>query len=98
MAYEAGSGICGTVKLRTKGIPIYSQDKNGEITTYHDVCILGVKWMDKRVMAAFCTINDNSIVKFQRHTNTSREGVESIRSQQSFTITIPTWEVLTRWI
>ena len=71
MAYEAGSGICGSVKLSKKGIPIYSQDKNGEVTTCHDVCILGVKWMNKRVMAAISTIDDDSIVKFQRHMNTS---------------------------
>ena len=30
-------------------------------------------------MAALSTIDDDSIVKFQRHTNTSREGVESIQ-------------------
>ena len=31
-------------------------------------------------MAAISTIDDDSVVKFQRHTNTSREGVESIQN------------------
>ena len=38
--------------------------KKGEITTYHDIYILGVKWMHKRVMVALCTIDNDSIVKF----------------------------------
>ena len=35
--------------------------------------------MNERVFDAFSTIDDDSIVKFQRHTNTAQERVESIQ-------------------
>ena len=38
------------------------------MTTYCDVCILGVKWMDKEVVATLSTVDDCSIVEFQGHT------------------------------
>ena len=37
------------------------------MTIYHDVCIAGVKWMDKKVVAALFTVDDYSTVEFQGH-------------------------------
>ena len=37
------------------------------MTIYHDVWIVGVKWMDKEVVATLPTVDDYSIVEFQRH-------------------------------
>ena len=38
------------------------------MTIYHDVCIVGVKWMDKEVVATLSTVDNYFIVEFQRHT------------------------------
>ena len=38
------------------------------MTTYHDVYILGVKWMDNKVVADLFTVDYYSIVEFQGHT------------------------------
>ena len=37
------------------------------MTIYHDVCIVGVKWIDKEVVATLPTVHDYSIVEFQGH-------------------------------
>ena len=54
--------------------------------------------MNKRVMAALCTIDDNSKSWFKDTPILPEREWRASRSQQSFTITIPTWEVLTRWV
>ena len=38
------------------------------MTIYHDVYIVGVKWMDKEVVATLSTVDNYSIVEFQGHT------------------------------
>ena len=80
--YENGSGSCGTVRLNIKGIPDWFKRKHvekGEVITYRDGCILGIKWMDKRVVAALSTIDDDSMVEIQRRTSACQEGIETIQ-------------------
>ena len=65
MLFEKGCGSCGTVKLNRQGIPKSFQMKKlkkGEIATYKDGCVLGLKWMDKRQVAVLSTIHDCTIV------------------------------------
>ena len=46
--------------------------QKGEVIKCHDGGILGMKWMDKRVVSALSTIDDNSMVEIQR-TSACRE-------------------------
>ena len=41
-------------------------------------CILGIKWIDKRVVAALSTIDDDSMVEIQRRTSACSDGIETI--------------------
>ena len=80
--YENGSGRCGTVRLNRKGIPDWFKRKHvekGEVITYRDGCILVIKWMDKRVVAALSTIDDDSMVEIQRRTSACQEEIETIQ-------------------
>ena len=78
---KKGSGSCGTVRLNRKGIPDWFKRKRiekGKVITYRDGCILGIKWMDKRVVAALSTIDDDSMVEIQRRTSACRDRIETI--------------------
>ena len=82
MLFEKGCGSCGTVRLNRRGIPKSFQLKKlkkGEITTYKDGCVLGLKWMDKCPVAVLSTIHDFTMVDKQRRTQSSEEGVEVIQ-------------------
>lgn len=65
--FKLGSGSCGTVRTNRKGIPIDFKNKKlqkGEMTTYQDDEVTGIKWMDKRPVAMLSTIHDDSISEF----------------------------------
>ena len=53
--------------------------QKGEVIKCHDGCILGIKWMDKRVVSPLSTIDDNSMVGILRRTSACREGIEIIQ-------------------
>ena len=79
---EIGSGGSGTVRLNRKGIPDWFRKKNVqkcEVITYRDGCILGMKWMDKRVVSVLSTIDDKSMIEIQRRTSACWEVIETIQ-------------------
>ena len=77
--YDYGSGSCGTVRTTRKGIPKEFRDKKlskGEITTYSDLPITGIKWMDKRPVSLLSTIHDDSVTRRSRF---SSRGIEMVQ-------------------
>ena len=61
-------GSCGTIRIDWQGIPVtFKQAKphKGDITTYQDENILGLKWKDKRYVSVLSTIHDSSMVSKQ---------------------------------
>ena len=51
----------------------------GDITTYQDGNILGLKWKDKRYVLVLSTIHDSSMVSKQRRTRQAAGGVEVVQ-------------------
>ena len=79
---ENGFGSCGTVRTNRRGIPKTFREKKlkkGEVTTYNDGQILGLKWMDKRPVAVLTTIHDNSMMTITRRTRSSEQGTQTIQ-------------------
>ena len=66
------------VQTSVKGSMKMALEK-GEVIKCHDGCILGIKWMDKRVVSPLSTIDDNSMVGILRRTSACREGIEIIQ-------------------
>ena len=63
-----GFGSCGTVRVDRRGIPVTfkkATPNKGNITTYQDGNILGLKWKDKRYVSVLSTIHDSSMVSKQ---------------------------------
>ncbi len=76
-----GFGICGTVRIDRKGIPQsfrQANTKKGEIVTYRDGKILGLKWKDKQCVSILTTIHDESMVSKQWRTHQATGGTENI--------------------
>ena len=51
---DLGFGSCGTVRINRKGIPKDFETcelKKGEVVTFCDGTVSGLKWMDKRPVA-----------------------------------------------
>jgi len=77
-----GFGSCGTVRIDRRNIPAKFKEaapKKGEIATYHDGELLGLKWKDKRLVCMLSTIHDDSMVTKQRCTRLVSGGVETIQ-------------------
>ena len=77
-----GFGSCGTVRLDRRGIPVtfkQATPSKGDITTYRDEKLLGLKWKDKRYVSVLSTIHDDSMVSKQRRTRQATEGVEVVQ-------------------
>ena len=77
-----GFGSCGTVRVDRRGIPVTfkkATPNKGDITTYQDGNILGLKWKDKRYVSVLSTIHDSSMVSKQRHTRQVAGGVEVVQ-------------------
>ena len=58
-----GFGCCGTVRLDRRNIPDTfktAAPKKGEIATYHDDKVFGLKWKDKRFVSMLSTIHDDT--------------------------------------
>ncbi len=72
--------------LDRKGIPPTFKDaapSKGDIVTYHDEEILGLKWKDKRYVSVLTTIHDDSMVSKQRRTRQVTGGVETTDKPQA---------------
>ena len=79
--FKLGYGSCGTVRINRRGIPRDFQAaklKKGETTTFRDGRILGLKWMDKRLVSMISTIHDDSMINTDRRTRLAPTGVEKI--------------------
>ena len=77
-----GFGSCGTVRVDRRGIPVTfkkATPNKGDITTYQDGNILGLKWKDKRYVSVLSTIHDSSMVSKQRRTRQVAGGVEVVQ-------------------
>ena len=78
---EQGTGCCGTARINRKGIPKAFQQrklKKGEMVTYQDGPITGVKWMDKRVVTALSTVHSGGMTSITRRSRRVTGGVETI--------------------
>ena len=75
-----GFGSCGTVRVNRKGLPPFSTKKmkKGEVITFHDGQLTGVKWMDKHPVAVLSTIHDDSMTTITRRTRSSLGSAETI--------------------
>ena len=79
---DLGFGSCGTVRINRKGIPKDFQTcklKKGEVVTFCDGTVSGLKWMDKRPVSMLSTIHDDSLVSKRRRTKQIAGGVEEIQ-------------------
>ena len=77
-----GFGSCGTVRIDRRNIPAtfkVAVPKKGEIATYRDGDLLGLKWKDKRLASMLLTIHDDSMVTKQRCTKQVSGGSETIQ-------------------
>ena len=77
--FKLGYGSCGTIGINHQGIPRDFQAaklKKGETTTFRDGRILGLKWMDKRLVSIISTIHDDSMINKDRRTRLAPTGVE----------------------
>ena len=77
-----GFGSCSTVRVDRRGIPVTfkkATPNKGDITTYQDGNILGLKWKDKRYVSVLSTIHDSSMVSKQRRTRQVAGGVEVVQ-------------------
>ena len=64
--YTMGFGACGTARIDRRGIPSEFQKgklKKGEMMTYRDGPLMGLKWMDKRQVVMLSTIHDNTMIE-----------------------------------
>ena len=77
-----GFGACGTVRTNRHGVPeeIKAKLQKGEIVSKMiDNNVLALKWMNKRPIAMFTTVHNDSIVTKQRRTRAVQGRVEEVR-------------------
>ena len=77
-----GFGGCGTVRLDRRNIPQSfkkAAPKKGEVATYRDGDVFGLKWLDKRFVSMLSTIHDDSMVSKERCSRQASAGVETIQ-------------------
>ena len=63
--FTKGFESCGTLRLDKKGVPAWFRKaplKKGEVFTFIDAPVMGLKWHDKRVVALLTTIHDDSLI------------------------------------
>ena len=67
--YAKGFGSCGTLRLDRKGVPKWFRTATvikGEVLTYNDAPVMGLKWHDKCVVSLLTTIHDDSMISKSR--------------------------------
>ena len=75
-------GCCGTVRLDRRNILETfkkAAPKKGEIVTYQDDQVFGLKWKDKRFVSMLSTIHDDSMISKERRSRQVSGGVETIQ-------------------
>ena len=80
--HTMGFGCCGTVRLDRRNIPDTFKSailKKGEIATFHDDELFGLKWKDKRVVSLLSTIHDDTMISKERRSRQAPGGVETIQ-------------------
>ena len=80
--YKMKIGACGTVRIDRRGIPPDFQKTKlhkGDIMTFKDGPLMGLKWMDKRQVAMLSTIHDDTTIDKHRRTRTATGGTEVIQ-------------------
>ena len=80
--FDYGMGTCGTVRLNRRGIPKPFQAqklKRGEIASFQNGVINGMKWMDKRPLAVLSTIHDISMSTISRRNRLACGGIEAVQ-------------------
>ena len=80
--HTVGFSSCGTVRLDRRSIPDTFKSailKKGEIATYRDDELFGLKWKDKRVVSMLSTIHDDTMISKERRSRQASEGVETIQ-------------------
>lgn len=76
-----GIQSCGTVRINRVGIPKPFKDeklKKGDVVSFQDGTLTGIRWMDKRPVAALSTIHDASVTTVSRRSRLAPGGIESI--------------------
>jgi len=79
---DQGVGNCGTARINRRGIPKDFQTaklKKGEMVTFADGELTGVKWMDKRIVTVLSTVHDSSMTTIHRSNRHAPGGVEMIQ-------------------
>ena len=79
--YNVGIGSCGTSKINRVGIPKDFQAyklQPGEMKSYKDGPVTGLKWFDKRVVVALSTLHDESWTTVSRRSRLAPGGTETI--------------------
>lgn len=80
--YSMGTGACGTVRIDRRGLPLDFQKtklRKGDIMTFKNGPLMGLKWMDKRQVAMLSTIHDDATINKRRRTRRATDGVEVIK-------------------
>ena len=75
-------GCCGTVRLDRRNILETfkkAAPKKGEIVTYQDDQVFGLKWKDKQFVSMLSTIHDDSMISKERRSRQVSGGVETIQ-------------------
>ena len=76
-----GIPSCSTVRLNRQRLTrAFKEDilRKGEMISYVDREVTGVKWINKRPVAVFSTIHDSSMVTVNRRSRHAQGGVEAI--------------------
>ena len=80
-----GFGSCGTVRLDRKDIPLSFKRKAvqfGQVVYYTDGPLLGLKWMDKRIVSLLTTIHDETMITKTRRIKGAPQGQQVIQKPQ----------------
>ena len=79
---ELGFGSCGTPRCNRRGIPHdfgHATLRKGDIKTFHDGELIGIRWMDKRPVTVLSTIHNDEMVDARRRTRQAVGGTEVVK-------------------
>ena len=83
--YKMKIEVCGNVRLDRRGLPTNFQKskmRKGDIMSFKDRPLMGLKWMEKRQVAMLSMINDDTTVDKCRETRTATRGTEVIQKHK----------------
>ena len=79
---EIGFGSCGTARSNRRGIPHdfgHKTLRKGEVITFRDGELTGIRWMDKRAVTVLSTIHDDEMVDVRCRTRQAVGGTEVVK-------------------